>query len=139
MREESTDVWARAERATLIPVAIDVAWVALESLIAELWPGATEVLHREAGILLLHSVAVEPGGEPDAWLSWSLEPVNASATRVVLLHEEQACAAPGPELDQVLVLLIARCCVSPQPTDGNAATPGGAQFPTMLGELPGAS
>ena len=96
-----------ASATTLVPAGAERTWEELLGLLHHLWPEKTEVLHSRAGEQLVH--AVSDAGECDVWLTWRLEPVGASATRVVLQLDELAGPAPEPELDQVLLALLSRC------------------------------
>ncbi|MCW2620802.1 MAG: hypothetical protein JWL64_404, partial [Frankiales bacterium] len=71
------------------------------------WPGATEVLLDGPGCLV-HSVA-DGSGVPDVWLTWTLAEVEDETCRVTLALDEQAGAAPDPELDRVLAGLLRSC------------------------------
>jgi hypothetical protein len=93
--------------ATIVPLDADATWGAVRELVAGTWP--REVLHAQPGRSLLHAVAEEPDGEPQCWLSWTLEPLTAQATKVVLVHSELGADDPAPELDLVLLALLRRC------------------------------
>ena len=92
---------------TLLPVCHERAWSELGGLLEALWPGATEELDAVPAERLVH--AVLEGGEPDVWLTWTLEGLPCGATRVRLDLDEVAGDAPDPDLDRLLVALLSRC------------------------------
>lgn len=88
---------------TLLPVPDTRAWDELDGVLDTLWPGAVEVLEHTPDVLL-HGV------DGDVWLTWKIEGVGSSASRVHLsLDECDTADAPAPDLDGVLLALLARC------------------------------
>jgi hypothetical protein len=92
---------------TLLPVCAERAWAELAGLLDAVWPGETDVVESAGQERLVHAVLSD--GEPDVWLTWSLEGLPCGATRVVVQLDELCCGAPDPELDELLVTLLSRC------------------------------
>ena len=90
---------------TLLPVCHERAWSELDGLVGQLWE--TDVLDAQHGCRLVHAVLED--GEPDVWLTWSLEGLPCGATRVQVQLDEVCCGAPDPDLDALLVTLLSRC------------------------------
>lgn len=88
---------------TLVPAGAGPVGSAIAQLATELWGDGCAVVVDEPGSPIVHAV------DGEVWLTWTLEPVGARATKVRLLLEEQACQAPAPDLDTVLLLLLRRC------------------------------
>jgi hypothetical protein len=94
---------------TLVPADRPAAYAAAGRLVERLWAGRTETVTAEAPALLVHTVTTAPGGDDvDAWVTWQLTPAASHGwTRVRLTCDEaDTSAAPPPELDAVLTLLL---------------------------------
>jgi hypothetical protein len=102
----TNDVLTVASATTLVPAARDSAFDAVERTLHQLWPSRARVLHRDAPHTLVHAVSDEPHGEPDVWLSWTVEEAGCQATRVTVSLSEQGSAAPPAALDALLMTVV---------------------------------
>ncbi len=101
------ELLATTSATTLLPVPVARAWSEVEALVGQLWPEQVEVLQSRTSCQLV--LAIGDGCEDGAFLTWAFTPVEGGGTRVLLTCDEMASPAPEPQLDAVLLALLARC------------------------------
>jgi hypothetical protein len=103
---QRTDILLVTSAHTQVDLAAPAVWQIVAQLVQRQWN--SRVLVSEAPRLLLHTVATDDAEDPDGWLTWALDELGPSATRLTVSLSELDTAAPAPELDRLLALVSAR-------------------------------
>jgi hypothetical protein len=103
---DRTDVLLVTSAHVQVDLAAPAVWRIVAHLVQQQWN--SRVLVSEAPRLLLHAVATDDAEDPDGWLTWALDPLGPSTTRLTVTVSEQDTGAPPPELDRLLALVSAR-------------------------------
>jgi len=95
---------------TLVRGCADAVFAAVAASIERLWPQRVTTVVDEPPTMLAVAISSDGGSDVDGWLTWEVSPSLLGWVRLRARFEEaEPGPVPPPELDALLVAVLAAC------------------------------
>jgi hypothetical protein len=104
---------------TLVRGCAETVFAAVSASVERLWPGRVTTVVHEPPTMLVVAICSDDGSDVDGWLTWDVSPSICGWVRLRARFEEaEPGPVPAPELDALLVAVLAACESSYSDVDG---------------------